>query len=39
MDLESVRIPSTIWSDRNLLSGLDVSPIIGNDAAPIPTAP
>jgi hypothetical protein len=29
MDLESVSISPTVWSDRNLLSRLDMSPIAG----------
>jgi hypothetical protein len=33
MDLESVSIPPTVWSDRTLSSGLDVSPLAGCEAS------
>ena len=29
MDLESFSIPPTVWSDRTLLSGLEVTAIAG----------
>ena len=37
MDLESVSIPPTVWSDRTLLSGLDVSPCRRADPSCSPT--